>query len=152
MDSIAIKLDPGAYQPTRSHEHDAGLDLAAKHHTTIPVGGHHLADTGVHITIPAGHVGLLTPRSSLTTRYGVTVANSPGVIDSGYTGEIKIPLVNHGTFKVQLDAGQRIAQLLIIPITTPAVHIVDELTTTPRGDGGFGSTDVSAGKEGTNAD
>lgn len=134
------RLHPDAILPTRAHEHDAGLDLYAAEENGIPVLGRNLVGTGVAVAIPAGHVGYITPRSGLANAHGVTVLNAPGTVDAGYNGEVKVNLVNHGQAPYVVTPGQRIAQLVIHPITLPDIEEVDELPDTERGTKGHGSS------------
>ena len=134
---MKIKLDDGAFMPTRAHEVDAGLDLYAMKRAGIAPGRSFVFDTGVHIQIPEGFVGMVKSKSGLNIINGIT---SEGVIDCGYTGSIRVKLYNHGTEKVIIKKGQKISQLVILPILTPELEIVDELEETERGNGGFGST------------
>ena len=130
--------------PTRAHEHDAGLDLkCAEHFVPLAPGGRHLFDTGVAVNIPPGYVGLVHPRSGWAHKYGITVNNAPGTIDSGYTGTIKVNLINHGEEAIFIDYGDRIAQLLVQRVELPEIEIVESLDSTTRGAGGFGSTGVN---------
>ena len=128
--------------PTRAHPHDAGLDLrcALDFGVILRPGERHLVDTGVKVAIPAGYVGLVHPRSGWAHKYGITVNNAPGTIDSGYTGNIKVNLINHGKDDVSIDCGERIAQLIIQRVELPELDLVDSLDTTPRGTAGHGST------------
>jgi dUTP pyrophosphatase len=96
--------------------------------------------TGLSMAIPEGHAGLVLPRSGLAVRTGVTVLNSPGLVDSGYRGELKVALINHGTEAFNIAVGDRIAQLVIMPVSSPDYELVDSLEDTERGSGGFGST------------
>ena len=96
--------------------------------------------TGIAVAIPAGHVGLVAPRSGLAARHGISVVNGPGVVDAGYRGEVNAILINHGSATVHLDRGDRIAQLVVVPITSIEFAPVEELPETPRGSGGFGSS------------
>ena len=134
------RLHPDAILPTRAHDTDAGLDLYAAVQVGIPVLGRNLIRTGIAVAIPPGHVGYITPRSGLANAHGLTVLNAPGTIDPGYTGEIRVNLVNHGQAPYVVTQGQRIAQLVIQPIITPAVEEVDELPNTQRGTNGHGSS------------
>lgn len=134
---MKVKLDPGAYMPTRAHETDAGLDLYAREKHLIPCNDSMCFDTGVHVEIPVGYVGMIKSKSGLNVRSGIT---SEGVIDSGYTGSIVVKLYNHGEYYVEIEKGQKISQLVILPIITPELELVDELEETERGAGGFGST------------
>lgn len=127
--------------PVRAHEHDAGADLRASEYHSIGSGQFVTVPTGVRANIPEGYFGLLAARSSICKR-GLLMANGVGVIDSGFTGEIKVPLFNAGNLPSIVMAGERIAQLVILPCELPAFRRVDELEETERGDGGFGSTGV----------
>jgi dUTP pyrophosphatase len=134
---LKVVLDPGAIMPTRAHETDAGLDLYAKNNAVIRPNTWANFDTGVHVAIPKDFVGLVTSKSGLMTKEGLT---SRGTIDSGYTGSIRVALFNHGWKTVVIKKGQKISQLVILPIVTPELEVVDELEETDRGTGGFGST------------
>ena len=134
---IKVMLDPGAIMPTRAHRTDAGLDLYATEKRTIYCDDSVCFDTGVHVEIPAGYVGMIKSKSGLNVRFGIT---SEGVIDSGYTGSIMVKLYNHGYHPVEIEKGQKISQLVILPIITPELELADSLEQTERGDGGFGST------------
>lgn len=134
---IKVMLDPGAKMPKRAHPNDAGLDLFAKENGRIPPCGSASFDTGVHMEIPVGYVGLLTSKSGLMSKEEVT---SRGTIDSDYRGSIQAILFNHSHRYVHIKAGQKITQLVIIPIITPEPELADELDETERGCGGFGST------------
>ena len=134
---LKVKLDPGAYMPTRAHDTDAGLDLYAVYRRTVPARGSMCFDTGVHIEIPAGYVGMVKSKSGLNVKHGIT---SQGVIDAGYTGSIMVKLYNHSGCAVEIERGQKISQLVLLPIITPELEEVDSLDATERGNGGFGST------------
>ncbi len=136
-----VRLDPAATLPTRAYEHDAGLDLYAAQDATLAPGGRASVGTGVAVEIPAGHAGLVLPRSGLAARHGIALVNAPGLIDAGYRGEIRVLLLNtdrQESFSVA--AGDRIAQLVLIAVATPAVVEVQSLTDSERGTGGFGSS------------
>ena len=137
MNKIKVKLDPGAIMPTRAHRTDAGLDLYATHDAVIYGNDNESFDTGVHLEIPAGYVGIIKSKSGLNVKHGIT---SEGVIDSGYTGSIVVKLYNHTEQPVCIKKGQKISQLVILPIITPDLELVDSLEETERGSGGFGST------------
>lgn len=124
--------------PGYAHPGDAGLDLYAAHNAIV-TGETMLIPTGVAVAVPDGHVGLVCPRSGLS-KYGVTVANAPGVVDSGYRGEVMVRLTTTSKNPYRVHRGDRIAQLLIIPIARPEVNVVLDLDGTERGTGGFGST------------
>lgn len=133
---MKVKLDPGAMMPIRAHDTDAGLDLYAMEDATIPPRGIATFDTGVHVAIPAGYVGLLTSKSGLMAK-GIT---SRGTIDCGFTGAIQAVLFNHRKTEVRIQKCQKITQLVIVPCLTPDLEMVDSLEETERGSGGFGST------------
>ena len=135
-----IRADPSLALPVYAREGDAGLDLAAATAVTLPPSGRQLVPTGLRMAIPDGYAGLVLPRSGLALRAGVTVLNAPGLIDSGYRGEIGVLLVNHGTEAVTIGRGERIAQLVIQPVARAQLVEVRELPESGRGEGGFGST------------
>lgn len=137
--TMKIKIDDGAFVPTRAHDLDAGLDLYAVEGAYIQPNSSHCFDTGVHVEIPAGFVGMIKSKSGLNVKHSIT---SEGVIDAGYTGSMVVKLFNHGYNGVRINRGQKISQLVILPIVTPELELVDELEATERGDGGFGSTGV----------
>lgn len=134
---MKIKLDPGAYEPTRAHDTDAGLDLRATITQVIPPMGNAVFRTGVHVELPHGTAGLLVSKSGLNVNANIT---STGLIDEGYTGEIKVKLYNHGNKCITISEGQRISQLVIIPCIYEPIEIVEEINGGERGDNGFGST------------
>lgn len=139
--TVRAMLSPGARVPSRAHADDAGLDLCAVEDAVIPPLGRALIGTGVAIAIPAGTAGMVCPRSGLAVRHGITVLNGPGIVDAGYRGEIKVPLHNtdpEQSFPVR--AGDRIAQLVIVPVLAPDLEIVESLDETERATGGFGSS------------
>lgn len=135
--TMRIKLDKGAFTPTRAHPTDAGMDLYAVEKQVVPARGSAKFDTGVHIELPPGTVGMLKSKSGLNTKYGIT---SEGVIDVGYTGSIVAKLYNHTDKDYIVLKGDKITQLVIMPILTPELELVDELDATDRGDNGFGSS------------
>lgn len=128
-------------KPTRAYEHDAGADLRASEGVFIGSGRFAKVSTGVRVSIPEGYVGLLAARSGLCWR-GLLMANGVGIIDSGFTGEIKVPLYNARNTPSSVLAGERIAQLVVVPCELPTFRRVDKLEETERGEGGFGSTGV----------
>ena len=134
---MKVKLDPGAYMPKRAHPADAGLDLRSPVNEFVPSFGSAIIDTGVHVEIPEGYVGMLKSKSGLNVKHGLT---SEGVIDSGYTGSIVVKLYNHSAKEYLVQKGDKISQLVIMPIFTPQLEIVSRLGETDRGDNGFGST------------
>ena len=126
--------------PKKAHTVDAGFDLKARKYTSVFPQATQFVPTGVCVEIPVGFVGLLFPRSSIS-KTPLRMANSVGVIDSGFTGEIQVPLYNTSEVEiVDVDKYERIAQLVIVPLADVSIEIVEELEETDRGDGGFGST------------
>lgn len=139
---MKVKLLDNKCLPTRGHEYDAGLDLKARKGTSVFPQDTKFIPTGVCVQIPAGYVGLLFPRSSIS-KTPLRMANSVGVIDSGFTGEIKVPLYNTSDVEIRdIEQYDKIAQLVIIPCMDFKLESVDELEDTERGNGGFGSTGV----------
>lgn len=134
---MKVKLDKGAFMPTRAHETDAGLDLYATEAQMVSAYNSAVFDTGVHIELPKGTVGMLKSKSGLNVKHGLT---SEGVIDVGYTGSICVKLYNHSNTPYFVNKGDKISQLVIMPILTPALEVVEDLEATERGNGGFGST------------
>jgi dUTP pyrophosphatase len=135
------RLRDDAVVPARAHPGDAGLDLAALDALELPPGGRAAVPTGLAVAIPEGYAGLVVPRSGLARRHGVTVANAPGLIDAGYRGELTVVLVNLGDAAHRIAPGDRIAQLVIVPVALATTIEVDELPASDgRGEGGFGST------------
>jgi len=149
VETIKCVLDDGAFAPTRAHEDDAGLDLYAREDAIIPAHGSAVFDTGVHIELPHLEVsngmwtevwktvGFIKSKSGLYVKHDI-VTN--GTVDKGYTGSIVVKLHNHGGNDYQVKRGDKIAQLCIVPVLTPAVQIVRKLNDTSRGANGFGST------------
>lgn len=136
-----LKLKDEAILPSRAHPGDAGLDLYACEAAHIGPGERWSVGTGVGVEIPEGHAGLVLPRSGLARDHGISLVNAPGLIDSGYRGELRVLLLNTDpaeTFRI--EAGDRIAQLLLTPIATPEPVEAAELTESVRGRGGFGSS------------
>ncbi len=135
-------LHPAARPPARAHPGDAGLDLVAVEGVDLaPRGGRAAVATGIAVAIPHGYAGLVLPRSGLARRNGVTLANAPGLIDAGYRGELVVLMLNLGDRRHRIDPGDRIAQLVVTPVSLCATVVVDELPPSDgRGDGGFGST------------
>lgn len=135
------RLDPRARLPARAHDGDAGYDLHALEEAILAPGERAMVGTGLAVEIPAGHAGLVLPRSGNAARHGIALVNAPGLIDAGYRGELKVLLLNTDraeTFKV--EAGMRIAQLVLVRVETPEVEEVAALSDSARGAGGFGSS------------
>lgn len=138
-----LPTDAMYHLPRFAHDGDAGADLTASEAVSIRPGGRALVATGFSLAIPDGHAGLVLPRSGLAIRSGVTVLNAPGLIDSGYRGEVKVALINHSDETFDIVPGDRIAQLVIVQVERPEYVSVDDLDDTTRGEAGFGSTGVS---------
>src|SRR5437879_5553279 len=137
------RLDPGLPLPSYQRAGDAGLDLHATEDVNLPPGGRAVIGTGIAVAIPDGYVGLAAPRSGLAARLGLSIVNAPGVIDSGYRGEIKAILINLDPIDVvEVRRGDRIAQMLIVPVASAELVEVDDLPASQRGEGGHGSTGV----------
>jgi dUTP pyrophosphatase len=135
------RLDPRALLPTRAYPGDAGLDLYALEDWALEPGERASVRTGIAVEIPEGEAGLVLPRSGLAARHGIALVNAPGLIDSGYRGEIVVLLLNTDrSARFELAAGDRIAQLVLVRVQTPAVVEVEELATSERGAGGYGSS------------
>ena len=138
---IKMKVDAGAYVPVKAHESDAGYDLFAIWPDVVPAHESRLFDTGVHLAIPRGYCGLLVSKSGLNVNCGIT---STGLIDSGYTGSIKVKLYNHSNEDYHVQGGEKISQIVFLPCQDFDTELVMALANTERGDGGFGSTGKTA--------
>ena len=135
------RVSDNALIPTRAHEGDAGVDLYAAEPAHIGPGERWSVPTGVAVEIPDGHAGLVLPRSGLAREHGIGLVNSPGLIDSGYRGEIRVLLLNTDPAEVfRVKRGDRIAQLVVVPIAAAEAVEAEQLTESGRGDGGFGSS------------
>lgn len=136
------KLNNKAKLPCRATADSAGADLCACINDDIALmpGERRLIPTGIAIAVPTGFGGFVFPRSGLSSKFGVSLANCVGVIDSDYRGEVKVPVINHSSEPYTIKAGERIAQLVIMPVDLCEYGFSDELDKTERGEGGFGST------------
>lgn len=134
---MKIKLDPGAYLPTRAHSSDAGYDLRSTVTCVVRAHSSVVIDTGVHVEIPPCFVGFLKSKSGLNVKHDLV---GEGVIDSGFTGSIRVKLYNLGRNDYAIEAGDKISQLVILPIVTPELELVGSLDETERGSNGFGSS------------
>jgi dUTP pyrophosphatase len=135
--NINVMLDEGAKMPTKAHESDAGFDLYTPIDITVMAHNHAIINTGVHVEIPDGYVGMLKSKSGLNVKHNLV---SEGVIDSGYTGSIVVKLYNHGNEAYTFRRGDKLTQLVILPIPEVELSLVKEFTDTERGDSGFGSS------------
>jgi dUTP pyrophosphatase len=142
MDVPVQRLDPDLGLPSYAHPGDAGADLVAREDVLLPAGGGRaLIPTGLAVAIPEGHGGFVLPRSGLALRHGVTCLNAPGLIDSGYRGELRVVLVNTDPAEdYQVHRGDRIAQLVVMPVEQATFLPVEHLSEAMRGEGGFGHT------------
>jgi dUTP pyrophosphatase len=142
MEILAKALHPDATIPTFANDGDAGCDLVAIEPCTLKAGGGRaLVSTGLAVAIPEGFGGFVLPRSGLASRHGVTCANSPGLVDAGYRGELRVALVNlDPDVDYHVAKGDRVAQLVIMAVAAPRFTLVETLPTATRGDGGFGSS------------
>lgn len=141
MTEVKIKkLDPAATTPTYGSPYAAGADLYALEGVTVDAGASVLVHTGIALELPVGYAGLIYARSGLATKRGLAPANKVGVIDCDYRGEIMVSLHNHSLVPQTVEAGERIAQLVITPYLTAQFTETDTLSDTVRGEGGFGST------------
>lgn len=140
---VPVVLAASTSMPAYSHEGDAGADLRCTSDVVLKPGQRELVGTGVRAALPEGHVGMIAPRSGLAARHGVSIVNAPGIVDAGYRGEIKVCLINlDPEATVRFSAGDRIAQLVLVPFVTADFRPVASLDETSRGEGGYGSTDV----------
>jgi dUTP diphosphatase len=141
MNLRIARLDERARLPTRAHDGDAGLDLYALEAAVLAPGERASVPTGIAVEIPPGQAGLVLPRSGLAARNGISVVNAPGLIDSGYRGEVRVLLLNTDReHPFELGAGDRIAQLVLVKVELPTLVEVDALSDSERGAGGFGSS------------
>lgn len=141
--AVQIRALPGRPPlpiPAYATDQAAGLDLATAEAFTLEPGARHLAGTGLALALPEGYEAQVRPRSGLALRHGVTVLNSPGTIDADYRGEVKVILINLGSEPVHFSVGERIAQMVVAPVSRAELRVVTELSETVRGAGGFGHT------------
>jgi len=134
------RLDDELPIPAHAHPGDGGVDLYSRESLRLDAGERAVVPTGIAVAIPDGFAGLVTPRSGLAARNGISVVNGPGLVDSGYRGEIKVVLVNLSSEAFDIDRGDRIAQFVVVPVSVQEFIPVDELPESTRGSGGFGST------------
>ncbi len=145
MTDVVEVLFTGINAPTIAHPGDAGADLAASEHVTLVPGGRATVGTGLSIALPSGFVAFVVPRSGLAAKHGISIVNSPGTVDAAYRGEIRVTLINldpHESFVI--NPGDRIAQLIVMPLARPRFVAVESLPGTHRADGGFGSSGISS--------
>jgi dUTP pyrophosphatase len=141
--TVAFKrLVPEAILPSYAHPGDAGMDLCSAERLVVPPGKRALVHTGLAMALPRGYEAQVRPRSGLALKRGITVLNTPGTIDEGYRGEIGVILANFGDEEFKVEKGDRIAQMVVAPVTQAEITEVADLDATQRGEGGFGSTGV----------
>ncbi|MFI8632022.1 dUTP diphosphatase [Microbacterium sp. NPDC077663] len=146
MDTVDVPII-SAQVPVYAHPGDAGADLVATEAVRLAPGQRALIGTGVRIALPDGYVAFVVPRSGLAAKHGITVVNSPGTVDAGYRGEIKVTLLNTDAAEAfDVAPGDRIAQLIVMPVSRATFIPVDALPDSVRGDGGFGSTGYTTGQ------
>ncbi len=136
------KLDPDIMLPAYAHADDAGLDICSAQELMLEPGQRSMVSTGFAMALPPGYAAFVQPRSGLAARHGISIANTPGLIDCHYRGEVKVILINLGREPFEVKKGDRIAQMVIQQVETAGVEVTDELDRTARGEGGFGSTGV----------
>jgi dUTP pyrophosphatase len=134
------RIRPDAVLPSRAYDGDAGLDLPAVEALVLGPGERAVVGTGLAVAVPDGHAGFVQPRSGLAAKHGITIVNAPGLVDSGYRGEVKVVLLNTGDEPFQVEPGMRIAQFVVLPVATVEPVEVDELPATERGERGHGSS------------
>ena len=135
------RLRPDAVVPERAYAGDAGLDLAACERVELGPGERATVGTGLAVAIPEGYAGFVQPRSGLAAKHGITIVNAPGLVDSGYRGEVKVVLLNtDGAEPFVVEPGMRIAQLVVVAVPAVATSVVEELPGSERGERGFGSS------------
>jgi dUTP pyrophosphatase len=141
IEVLLLRLDPGLETPSYAHPGDAGADLRSTETFELQPGERRLVGTGVAISLPLGYAAFVHPRSGLAARHGISIVNAPGTVDAGYRGEIKVCLINTDrSHAVNIARGDRIAQLIIQPVSMAAFVPVAELPVSARGSGGYGST------------
>lgn len=133
-------LDDGLPIPAHAHRGDGGVDLCARSGIELGPGERAVVPTGIAVAIPEGYAGFVTPRSGLAAKHGISVVNGPGLVDAGYRGEVRVVLVNLSDEAFLIGRGDRIAQLVVVPVAVQEFEIVEQLPETSRGSGGFGST------------
>ena len=141
VDVLVTMIDPDLPVPAYEHPGDAGLDIRSRESLRLGPGQRAMVPTGVTLALPPGYVALVCPRSGLAARHGIGLVNAPGVIDAGYRGEISVVIINHDpATDYEIQRGDRIAQLLVQPVSTAALVPVERLPGSHRGSDGFGST------------
>ena len=140
MEVKVKKIHEDAKIPAYAHEGDSGMDLYSVEDTVLQPGETKLVKTGLQIAVPKGFEAQVRPKSGLAAKFGVTVLNTPGTVDSGYRGEVMVILINHGKEEYKVEKGKKIAQMVIAKVEEAKIEVVEDLDDTTRKDGGFGST------------
>ena len=134
------KVRPDAVLPSRAYDGDAGLDLSAAEGVVLAPGQRAVVGTGLAVAVPEGHAGFVQPRSGLAAKHGIMIVNAPGLVDSGYRGEVKVVLLNTGDQPFAVEPGMRIAQFVVLPVAAVELVEVADLPDTERGERGYGSS------------
>jgi dUTP pyrophosphatase len=134
------RVRPDATLPSRAYDGDAGLDLPAAEAVVLAPGERAVVGTGLAVAVPDGHAGFVQPRSGLAAKHGITIVNAPGLVDSGYRGEVTVVLLNTGDQPFEVEPGMRIAQFVVLPVASVEPVEVAELPETERGERGYGSS------------
>ncbi|MBR7180512.1 MAG: dUTP diphosphatase [Kiritimatiellae bacterium] len=142
MKVLFKKISPLAQLPSYAHEDDAGMDIKSAEALSVPPGGRALVHTGLVMELPSGYEAQVRPRSGLALKRGITVLNTPGTIDAGYRGEVGVILFNSSPEPFAVEIGDKIAQIVVSPVTHAEIALTDDVGSTDRGEGGFGSTGV----------
>jgi len=142
MKVLFKKISPLAQLPSYAHEDDAGMDIRSAEALSVPPGGRALVHTGLVMELPSGYEAQVRPRSGLALKRGITVLNTPGTIDAGYRGEVGVILFNSSPEPFAVEIGDKIAQIVVSPVTHAEIALTDDVGSTDRGEGGFGSTGV----------
>jgi len=142
MKVLFKKISPLAQLPSYAHEDDAGMDIRSAEALSVPPGGRALVHTGLVMELPSGYEAQVRPRSGLALKRGITVLNTPGTIDAGYRGEVGVILFNSSPDPFAVEIGDKIAQIVVSPVTHAEIALTDDVGSTDRGEGGFGSTGV----------
>ena len=140
MEVKVKKIHENAKIPAYAHEGDSGMDLYSVEETVLQPSETKLVKTGLQIAVPKGFEAQVRPKSGLAAKFGITVLNTPGTVDSGYRGEVMVILVNHGKEEYKVEKGKKIAQMVIAKVEEAKIEVVEDLDNTTRKDGGFGST------------
>ena len=142
MKVLFKKISPLAQLPSYAHEDDAGMDIKSAEALSVPPGGRALVHTGLVMELPSGYEAQVRPRSGLALKRGITVLNTPGTIDAGYRGEVGVILFNSSPEPFAVEIGDKIAQIVVSPVTHAEIALTDDVGSTDRGEGGFESTGV----------